>query len=155
MESGRKGLIFNYLIVMVYILNIEGYFRDAVRDRFPDEAGIYFVYRGSLDPVRQWATLKELLYIGETGDMHMRHNNHDKRRDFLNQLGSGEMLFYTFALTDYSEQERKRIEAALIHELMPPLNNQATVEFNYPQTRIEIQGDRHAFVPNIVDAPSY
>ncbi len=139
----------------MYSLNINGYFRDAVRDRFPDEAGIYFVYRGTLDPVRHWATLKELLYIGETNDMHARHNDHDRRGDFFDQLRPGEMLFYTYALTDYTEQERRRIEAALVYELLPPLNTQATVSFGYPPTRIEIRGDRHAFVPNIVDAPSY
>ena len=87
--------------------------------------------------------------------MHERHNNHDRRGDFLKQLRPGEMLFYTYALTAYTERERKRIEAALIYELLPPLNSQATVTFNYPPTRIEIAGDRHAFVPNIVEAPSY
>ncbi len=140
---------------MAYVLNIEGYFRDAIRDRFPDEAGIYFVYRGTLDPVRRWATLKELLYIGETDDMHIRHNDHDRRGDFLDKLSQGEMLFYTYALTDYVERDRMRIEAALIYELQPPLNTQSTVTFNYPPTRIEIKGDRHAFVPSIIDAPSY
>ena len=139
----------------MFKLQIDGYFKDAVRERFPEEAGIYFVYRGTLDPVKRWATLKELLYIGETDNMHERHNNHDRRCDFLNQLRPGEILFYTYALTDYTERERKRIEAALIYELLPPLNSQATVTFNYPSTKIEITGDRHAFVPSIVEAPSY
>lgn len=65
------------------------------------------------------------------------------------------MLFYTYALTTFNESERKRVEAALIYELLPPLNNSNTKGFEHPETEVVVMGDRHAFVPDSITAPSY
>lgn len=138
-----------------YQLNVQGYYRDEARTSFPQQQGIYFVYRGILNNVTRKCTLRELIYIGESSDLHGRHNDHDRRPDFLARLEDGEMLFYTYALTSLSEGDRKRVESALIYELLPPLNDMSTREFNNPDTTIIIKGDRHAFVPNILTAPSY
>ena len=51
-----------------YRLNIQGYYSDDVRSRFPHSPGIYFVYRGVFVPHLKTVTLRELLYIGETED---------------------------------------------------------------------------------------
>lgn len=136
-----------------YHLEILGYFRDEIRGRFPELAGIYFVYSGYYNPINKWVTLKRLLYIGETDNLYQRHNEHDKRVDFIKQLSEDEKLFYSFALTEYSEKERKRIESALIYELLPPLNEKSTTTFNYQPTKVEIGGDRHAYIPDIISAP--
>lgn len=138
-----------------YQLNVQGYYRDEVRCLFPNSPGIYFVYRGVLNNVTRKCTLKELIYIGESSDLHERHNDHDRRPDFLASLSDGEMLFYTYALTNYNETERKRVEAALIYELLPPLNESNTKGFSYPETYVSVAGDRHAFVPDSIKAPSY
>ena len=53
------------------------------------------------------------------------------------------------------DEDRMRIEAALIYELKPALNSQNCYTFNYPPTRVVVEGNRHAFVPASIDAPSY
>ena len=141
---------------MEFQLDIQGYYKDQSRTSFPHAAGIYFVYRGVYVPHLKTGTLMELLYIGETNDMYVRHNEHDRRADFLSCLHEDEELFYSYALVDYiSDKQRKRVEAAMIYELCPPLNAANTASFEYDETVINVLGDRHAYVPTQVYAPSY
>ena len=83
-----------------FIINIQGYYLDESRKFFPLTSGIYFVYRGIHDKERKRAILNELIYIGETDNLYQRHNEHDRRQDFLNSLREGEVLFYCYAETD-------------------------------------------------------
>ena len=99
--------------------------------------------------------LKDLIYIGQTAELNKRLSEHEKREDFLSLCEKGEMLFYTFAEIKGDEDVRKRIEAALIYELRPQLNKQAIGNFAYPVTKIIVEGNRHAFVPASIIAPSY
>lgn len=138
-----------------YKLYPKGYFRDEARKFFPEKPGIYFVYSGVFSNTLRIATLRNLLYIGETDNLYSRFNEHDRRNDFLGQLDEGESLFYTLAVTSDSDLERKQIEAALIYELNPLLNKKSIDSFNYDETIIEIYGDRHAYVPAHIEAPSY
>lgn len=140
-----------------FTINFNGYFKDETRTLFPQNAGIYLVYRGILNTVVQppSAILNELIYIGETDNLYVRHNDHDRRQDFLNTLQYGEQLFYCYAELNLSDNERRRVEAALIHELQPALNIKNQTMFNYDRTTIITQGDRHAFVPSTLVAPSY
>lgn len=141
---------------MEFILDIQGYYRDLSRKLFPEKSGIYFVYRGYMIPHLKSATLRQLLYIGEATDIGARFANHERRADFLSRLEMDEELFYCFAITDnLSDHQRKRVEAALIYELHPPLNTLSTESFEYDSTLIHIRGDRHAFIPNVVEAPTY
>ena len=59
-----------------YNIDIKGYYKDETRVLFPQRAGIYFVYRGVLNTVSQphSAILNELVYVGETNNLHNRHN---------------------------------------------------------------------------------
>lgn len=138
-------------------IDIKGYYKDETRVLFPQRAGIYFVYRGVLNTASQphSAILNELVYVGETDNLHNRHNEHDRRQDFFNTLKYGEQLFYCYAETSFSEEDRKRVEAALIHELQPSLNIQNQTLFNYDKTIVNVLGDRHAFIPQQVTVPSY
>lgn len=138
-----------------YLLNVQGYYVDDTRGQFPNNAGIYFVYRGILNRESNSCTLKQLLYIGQAENLYQRHNDHTKRDAFVACLGADEMLFYTFAQTDFSEEDRKRVEAALIYELKPTLNTQNYYTFDFPPTKVIVQGNRHAFVPASIEAPSY
>lgn len=107
-------------------------------------------------PHLKTVTLMELLYIGETENLYDRHNEHDKRNEFLARLQEGEELFYSFALTDsLPNDQRKKVEAALIYELCPPLNVQNVDSFICEETTINILGDRHAYIPAQINAPSY
>ena len=80
-----------------FTINVQGYYLDESRKDFPLSSGIYFVYRGIHDIERNRAILNELIYIGETDNLRQRHNEHDRREDFLNTLGEGEVLFYCYA----------------------------------------------------------
>lgn len=136
-------------------LNIQGYFRDEIRGRFPNVPCVYFVYRGILNVEENTCFLKELIYIGQTGDLNKRFSEHEKREDFLSLCERGEKLFYTYAEIKGDENVRKRIEAALIYELRPQLNVQTIDNYTYPVTKIIVEGNRHAFVPASIVAPSY
>lgn len=141
---------------MNYQLDVQGYYKDQSRIGFPQSSGIYFVYRGIYIPHLKTVTLMELLYIGETENLYDRHNEHDKRNEFLARLQEGEELFYSFALTEsLSNEQRKKVEAALIYELCPPLNVQNVDSFIYDEITINVLGDRHAYIPDQINAPSY
>lgn len=133
-----------------FIINVQGYYQDKSRNNFPMSSGIYFVYRGILQKENNRAILNELIYIGETDNLYKRHNDHDRREDFLNTLGEDEMLFYCYSITDCSDEDRKIIESALIYKILPSLNEKSTKTFNYPTTEIKVGGDRHAFVPSTI-----
>lgn len=141
---------------MNYQLDVQGYYKDQSRTGFPHSSGIYFVYRGIYIPHLKTVTLMELLYIGETENLYDRHNEHDKRNEFLARLQEGEELFYSFALTEsLSNEQRKKVEAALIYELCPPLNVHNVDSFIYDEITINVLGDRHAYIPDQINAPSY
>ena len=92
-----------------FTIHVQGYYLDESRKNFPSASGIYFVYRGIHDKERKRAILNELIYIGETDNLFQRHNEHDRRQDFLNTLGEGEVLFYCYAKTNCTEKERKQM----------------------------------------------
>ena len=141
---------------MNYQLDVQGYYKDQSRTGFPHSSGIYFVYRGIYIPHLKTVTLMELLYIGETENLYDRHNEHDKRNEFLARLQEGEELFYSFALTEsLSNEQRKKVEAALIYELCPPLNVHNVDSFIYDEITINVLGDRHAYIPDQINTPSY
>lgn len=136
-------------------LNIRGYYRDEVRGQFPHSQGIYFIYRGVLNHETKTCILTALIYIGETPDLYECLNEHPNRNVFREALQDEESLFYTYALTTFNESERKRVEAALIYELTPSKNTRIVQTFPYSQTTVKFHGDRHAFIPEVVTAPSY
>ena len=141
---------------MDFKIEIQGYYRDESREKFPNISGIYFVYRGTFIPHLKSVTLIELLYIGEAENLNKRLMNHERRNDFLSRLQRDENLFYSFANTDsLSENDRLRVEAALIHELLPPLNIKSTESFKYNNTVIHVVGDSHAYIPTTIIAPTY
>ena len=133
-----------------FSINVQGYYLDGSRKNFPSDSGIYFVYRGIHDKEKNRAILNELIYIGETDNLFQRHNEHNRRQDFLNTLEKGEVLFYCYAITNVTEEERKQIESALIYTILPSLNEKSTTEFDYPATEVKVEGDRHAFVPSSI-----
>lgn len=141
---------------MDFKIEIQGYYRDESREKFPNTSGIYFVYKGTFIPHLKSVTLSELLYVGEAENINKRLMNHERRNDFLSRLHRDENLFYSFANTDsLSENERLRVEAAFIYELQPPLNIKSTESFEYDDTVIHVIGDSHAYIPVTIKAPTY
>ena len=104
-------------------------------------AGIYCVYactynqRGNTVSV----SIRKLLYIGEAEDIHMRVKKHERREDWEKKLKHNEDLCFSYALKS-NDEDRERIEAALINKHKPPCNDEFTENFPYDKTTIKITG---------------
>ncbi|MZJ17745.1 GIY-YIG nuclease family protein, partial [Enterococcus durans] len=57
-------------------LVFSGYWRDSRKDGLPKESGIYLVYAGTPKP-NNIVDLRQLLYIGESSNVHDRIAEHD------------------------------------------------------------------------------
>ena len=138
-----------------FILSIIGYYRDEYRTEFPSLAGLFFVYRGVYNNELNRCTLKQLLFVGQSDDLKQACNDPQLRSNILGKLQEGEMIFYTLAYTnEYSGDDRMQICDSLIYELRPILNDVIS-EYKYQPTSIIVEGNRHAFVPTRIDAPSF
>lgn len=128
-----------------YSLNFTGYFREEVIDTsLPHEPGIYLVYRG-LHTGDGHCQLTELIYIGEAGDIHDRHKKngqfvHEHHQDFKNACKTGETPYYAYAKLTGGEEDRQRVEAAMIKKMQPRLNGKNTKTFNDPETIVTLSG---------------
>lgn len=131
---------------------------DSNPDEMPAEKGIYFVYRcktmtdknGKLildDKDRPKKFLDKLLYIGESGDARERMKDHNRDDDVrTSDIPKNESLYYTFAEYNGSDDNRRRIEAALIYKHRKVLpdgvgNTKNTKTFDYDETTIKISGE--------------
>ncbi len=127
-------------------------------EEMPEKKGIYFVYRckTSVDDNgkiildrngKPKKRLDKLLYIGESGDVRKRMKDHNRDDDVrTNDIPKTESLYYTFAEYDGSDENRRRIESALIYEHRKILpdgvgNSKNTKTFDYDETTIKITGN--------------
>ena len=92
-------------------LVFSGYWRDSRKDKLPKESGIYLVYAGTPKP-NSIVDLRQLLYIGESSNVHDRIAEHNRYEDWKKSLKEGELLYYVAASA--SKEERTLAEAALI-----------------------------------------
>lgn len=128
-----------------YSLNFTGYLRDEVIDTsLPHDPGIYLVYRG-VNKDAKTCILKELIYIGEAGDIHDRHVQdgqfvHEHHQDFKNACKTGETPYYAYAKLTGGKDDRQRVEAAMINQMKPRLNSKNTKTFNDPETIVTLSG---------------
>ena len=60
---------------MDFKIEIQGYYRDESREKFPNTSGIYFVYKGTFIPHLKSVTLSELLYVGEAENINPHFRN--------------------------------------------------------------------------------
>ena len=119
-----------------YELLFHGYYRKP--EFLSPGPGIYCVYRGVYNQVKDNVSLKELLYIGQSKDVKERHKNHENLSEWKQKLKSGEELQYTMAPLSVSELER--CEAALIYKNRPSCNHSGCESFPYNPTRVDIRG---------------
>lgn len=133
-----------------YSLDIQGYYLQGKSDCIPASQGIFFVYRGLYDKERNMAILKELLYIGETSNLNTSVNNQDNSK-YSKSFFEDERLFFSYAIIAGSENERKQIANILIKVTLPSYNIDASSISNCDGSIIRIMGDRHAFLPSIIN----
>ena len=125
-------------------LGFKGYYREVNKDSIASVSGVYCVYSCVYNKEEKNVTIKKLLYIGESDNVHDRIANHDRLDDWLDSLSSGQTLCYSYAKA--SSDDRERAEAALIFEKQPSFNTEHTKEFIYEDTEIKTSG-RNKFLP--------
>lgn len=121
-----------------YSLNFQGYWREANKGGVPSKSGIYLVYRCLYNSEQNTVGLKEIIYIGQSVDVHERIVNHDKLDEFNAKLQRGEELCYSFAEVD--EENLNIVENALVFAQKPVLNDQFKDKFNYSPVAIKLDG---------------
>lgn len=129
-----------------YNITFEGYF--ISKEDLPKYGGIYAVFVGKYNRLTDRVSIRELIYIGEAGNINDRHQNHEKQSDFDSELQKDEILIY--AICNHAE-DRVRIQDAIIYKIQPKLNTAATVSFNHPQTILNITGT--IYIPSKIVCP--
>lgn len=135
-------------------LKAEGFWKN--RTKLPDYSGIYFVYAATMNKKNQVCD-KRLLYIGETDNIHERHNGtkekpakHEHYDDFINELGDGEVLKYVTVEVKGTEKERKEIQNALLFRNNPPVNSASTKSYGGDDISISFSTEDKITPPNDV-----
>jgi excinuclease UvrABC nuclease subunit len=118
-------------------LVFSGYWRDSRKDELPKESGIYLVYAGTPKP-NNIVDLRQLLYIGESSNVHDRIAEHDRYEDWKKSLKKGELLYYVVAPA--SKEERTLAEAALIFRYKPPYNEEYVDNYPFQPVKLTLSG---------------
>lgn len=131
-------------------LNFDGYYyvegfygenRYYVEENdMPDGSGVYCIYRAK--SCGKLIQLVELLYIGESGDIRERLENHEHYCDWLRRLQDDECLVFSFAPAN--KADRENAEAALIYvhskKYRGLINDSGTKNFNRNDVIIITEG---------------
>ena len=135
-------------------LKFDGYWRDVNRGGkygVPNQSGIYLVYRciKNVKPDgKTTVTLKELIYIGEAGEVQDRTDEkHEKRKCWEGELKKGEEICFSFAPAN--KADRERAESALIYKKKSICNDQGKDSFSYEQTTVNSSG-KCEFIPETI-----
>lgn len=115
-----------------------GYWRDCDKDKMPEEAGIYVVYRSSYNERWNYISLKEIIYIGKAENVRERVANHEKLSLFKTKLKEGEELCYSFG--EVEKDSLDIVENALIYAQKPEFNTELKDDYIYDATHITLDG---------------
>ena len=126
-------------------LVFNGYWREINKGYISSQSGIYCVYSCDYNETERTVSLHDLLYIGESSNVHDRICNHDRLDDWLSSLSGRRTLCYSFAPVPFLDRERA--EAALIFKMQPPFNTEHSREFIYEDTEILTSG-KNCRLPN-------
>lgn len=110
-----------------YNINFNGYWIEGKTSGMPTTSGIYLVYRCVY--AEGGVTLKEIIYIGQSENLHERINSHDKKDLFKQQCREGETVCYSVA--EVSPDSLNIVENALVFAQKPILNVEYTDRFIY------------------------
>lgn len=110
-----------------YNLNFKGYWIESHISGIPQSSGIYLVYKCTYDDAG--VTLKELLYIGKSDNLHNSIESDNKRDFFKKECHNGEILCYSIA--EAPQKDLNIIENALIFAQHPKLNDDLNNGFKF------------------------
>lgn len=119
-------------------LKFDGYWREENILGIPSNSGVYCVYECRYNPQKDTVSILELIYIGEAGDVNDRIKNHKKWKDWEEYVGEGNELCFSFTYVESAH--RDRVEAALIFEHKPPVNEEYKYSFPFDTTSIKASG---------------
>ncbi|MCK4643366.1 GIY-YIG nuclease family protein [bacterium] len=121
-------------------INFDGYWRDVNKNSIPNKSGIYCVYECTHNRDKENITIHKLIYIGEAGKVRDRILGHEKREKWLQYVGKGNVLCFSFGDID-NEADRERAEAAVINKEKPPVNEEYKNNFPFDSTTIKLTGE--------------
>lgn len=121
-----------------YNINFQGYWRDINRGGIPAESGIYMVYRCTYNKASDTVGLIDIIYIGQSENVHDRVATHEKHGDFEKQLQRGEELCYAFAPIQKSDLDI--VEHSLIFAQKPILNEDWKDKYGGPDAAFKVDG---------------
>jgi len=125
-----------------YFLDFKGYFtRIAGLD---SDSGIYCVY--ACTDNSSTVSIRKLLYIGESEDIHERVSYHEGRKVWESELQNGEVLCFSNAKIS-PEANREHAEAAMIYYHKPPCNKEYVNSFPFDHATIQISGMARFLTP--------
>ncbi len=120
-------------------ITLDGYWRDQHKASLPAKSGIYCVYECTHNVQSNTVSLNKLIYIGESDDVNNRVANHEKQQDWLNHVGKGNELCYSFG--GVGTTDRERAEAAMIFKHKPPVNDEYKYSFPFDKTTLILSGN--------------
>ena len=112
-----------------------GFWREEMKEYTPPQPGIYCVYECTHDEEEDKLDLHRLLYIGESDDMRKAINDSQKINEWKKSLEKGDQLCFSAGIAK-PEEVRKRMHAAYVFRMKPPLNEQPRGPFPFPSTRV-------------------
>lgn len=121
-----------------YIIQFEGYWLERNKKDVPAKSGVYMVYRGKYNSVKNSVDLYEIIYIGQSVNMRDCIMNHDHIQAFQNTLNIGETLCYSCAAVD--KKDLDIVENALIIAQKPQLNETRLSGLDYSEKRFQVSG---------------
>jgi len=119
-------------------IEMAGYWRDINKGRMPAKPGIYCVYECTFEEVKKSVSIHKLIYIGEAANAQARVANHEKHQDWLERVGRGNVLCFSFG--EVGGSNRERAEAVLIYKHKPLENSEYTESFPFDKTTISLSG---------------
>lgn len=117
----------------VFKLNYEGYWREKNFPFLPSKPGVYTFMECRYSPLGETVDLVRILYIGQADDLKERINGHEKIALMKRSLKPGNELCLNLSIVN---DERDRIENALIYHHKPPFNEMLKDSFNHDKTSI-------------------
>ncbi len=134
------------------IINFVGYWLYPDISGIPNKSGIFCVYECTHDQPNNRLVITRLLYIGEAEYLRVRIHNHEKRDLWKSQVRPENQICYSYALVD--PVIRRKIEAAMIFEHKPLLNEEFQYSFPFPTMNISSAGNIFYLHKNFTVGPS-
>ena len=121
-----------------YNLVFDGYYLEGAEDRFSHISGIYCVYASTYNKLKDGVSIRKLLYIGKAEGFRKRHNPHEKKAAWKQELLGGEILCYSMA--PLAINSLIICEAAMIYQHQPDCNGDCKDDFHHDTTDVRTSG---------------